>query len=96
MNKEEKVLMTKGNELLQELNQLMKDHTERLKNPYIPPVLFSADCEKCGKPTVHISHIVGGNAKRALAWLPMAYTSMTAPNEPLRTCLQCGETVYKE
>ena len=60
------------------------------------PIIFVANCDKCGKATTHVSHIASkvGIPKSDF---PMAATTMITNmydinKIPIRTCLECGFT----
>ena len=89
MNKEEKQLLGSGIEVLKALRQRIRETTET--SARIAPVTFFAECENCKKLTMHVSHIVG---TKFPAWgRPVSTTAML---EPLKTCLACGLTTYRE
>ena len=74
MNKEEKAY-------LESLTATFKACAQRFEVMSKPPVIFGADCGRCGKGTIHESHIVGHSA---------------SSSEPLKTCLACGLTTFRD
>ena len=58
------------------------------------PTLIQAKCSNCKEITAHVSHIA-----RNLSQVDIAMTTSERPRfslEPLKTCLVCGLTSYKQ
>ncbi len=53
MSKEDSQVMVNLSEALREHTEIVK----RASNQPLPPILFNAFCDECGKDTVHVSHI---------------------------------------